>query len=361
MAVTLSEIAKKAGVSTGLVSRLLRDDASLRISTKRRKHVLEVVEAMGGVTLRAHASAPLSSLTKNFAVPISRMFSPQWVEKYHGASLLFRSLEEYLRSRGFRLSSVFIDTSTDEALVGEIADLIKAKNYCDGVILLEGLANVPLAKLLSEHPYPHVSTWDQAESFNINTVVAHSIGGTEKAVHHLKELGHSEIGFWGPRQRYGIFLASIAKFCLPILESYHRFVSSPGNRETKDWLADCETDFSQWLDTRSMPTAVICSNDELALAAIEVMKYRGLEPGRDISIVGHDNIEQRRVPASASPMLTTVDYPADVIGRRCGELLINQALHRQGYIVHEHIPTKLIVRESTGPCTAHGMRSVVRV
>ncbi len=347
---TISEVAKKAGVSAGLVSRLLRKDSSLRISKKRRKEVLAVVEAMGGVARRGYASVPLSSLAKNFVLPINRIFSQEWVDKYHGASILLKSLEEHLTSHGFRLSSVFIDANSEESVCAELMALIESKQFCDGLVLLEGMSNRPLAKLLKEHQYPHISIWDQAESMNINTVVAHSIAGTQKAAQHLKELGHSKIGYWGPRQRYGIFLAGIAPHGLSIQEKYHRFVSSSGPREAEEWLADCRADFSKWLDTDFELTAVICTNDELALAAIDVIKSRGLEPGRDISFVGHDNIEQHSDSGNGTPILTTVDYPAEAIGRRCGELLINQALHRQWHIVHESIPTKLIIRESTGPC-----------
>ena len=75
----------------------------------------------------------------------------------------------------------------------------------------------------------------------------------------------------------------------------------------------------------------------------------GMTPGRDLSIVGYDNIEQREYGKNHG-QLTTIDNPKDQMGRRIGEMLLNQLLRGQQDIVTELVPTTLIVRNTTGPC-----------
>ena len=79
------------------------------------------------------------------------------------------------------------------------------------------------------------------------------------------------------------------------------------------------------------------------------MHEAGLTPGRDLSIVGYDNIEHRQY-GKTNGQLTTIDNPKDQVGRRIGEMLLNQLLRGQRDIVAELVPTTLIVRNTTGPC-----------
>ena len=93
---------------------------------------------------------------------------------------------------------------------------------------------------------------------------------------------------------------------------------------------------------------MLCTNDIIALGAVEVLQQRGMQAGRELSLVGHDNYEER-ILRSANPILTTIDNPADVEGSHAAVRLVNQMLHGQTEIIQTRIPTRLIVRETTGP------------
>jgi DNA-binding LacI/PurR family transcriptional regulator len=98
------------------------------------------------------------------------------------------------------------------------------------------------------------------------------------------------------------------------------------------------------LDRAPRPTAVVAITDLLALGVLDALAARGLEPGRDVSVVGFDDI-----PEAAAARLTTVRQSAVQRGRTSGRLLFDpptQPSDRQ--IV---LPTELIVRASTGPAT----------
>jgi DNA-binding LacI/PurR family transcriptional regulator len=71
--------------------------------------------------------------------------------------------------------------------------------------------------------------------------------------------------------------------------------------------------------------------------------------GRELSVVGYDDIEGQGLLASERPILTTINNPFERIGRRMAELLLNQILHGQRQIIHERMPVSLVVRETAGP------------
>src|SRR5690606_32362346 len=61
-------------------------------------------------------------------------------------------------------------------------------------------------------------------------------------------------------------------------------------------------------------TAVICETDGFAFGAVDALRERGLVPGREVSVVGYDNLEYWGWLPFEEPMLTTVHNPLDKIG-----------------------------------------------
>ncbi|MFC0529574.1 LacI family DNA-binding transcriptional regulator [Phytohabitans kaempferiae] len=96
------------------------------------------------------------------------------------------------------------------------------------------------------------------------------------------------------------------------------------------------------LDRAPRPTAVVATTDLLALGVLDALATRELRPGRDVSVIGFDDI-----PDAAQAHMTTVRQPALDRGRIAGRLLLDppdDPARRR--IV---LPTELVVRASTGP------------
>lgn len=96
------------------------------------------------------------------------------------------------------------------------------------------------------------------------------------------------------------------------------------------------------LDRADRPTAIITYSDVLAMGVLDALAARGLRPGRDVSVVGFDDISE-----SAVAGLTTVRQPAVEKGAIAGELLLDPPTDPTARRVL--LPTELIVRSSTGP------------
>lgn len=96
------------------------------------------------------------------------------------------------------------------------------------------------------------------------------------------------------------------------------------------------------LDRAPRPTAILAVTDVLALGVLDALKARGLRPGKDVSVVGFDDI-----PEAAASRLTSIAQPALEKGRLTGTLLLDPPTEpAQRQIL---LPTRLRVRASTGP------------
>ncbi len=348
MAATITEIAREAKVSPGLVSRFFRNDPTLRVSPETSKKIETVAQRLGGLKINRAARSLSTQLAYQVVLPVNRKLAEIGMGS-EVANSLMKSFEEVLHEKDFHVSIKLFDAdNTFEAF----KRLIFSPVHCDGLLILTGTMDEQLAKLLLDHKFPHVVEDPNAEIFGVNTVTAHAISGLRQAMLHLLDLGHRRIGFFGhPKGRYPLYGAVMLENQLPFDERLTCIVPkhNPLIEKYKRWLKAAGETFRKWLDSNPPITALLCQNDDMAFVAMDVMRERGLEPGKDISVIGYDNVEVRGNKVSENPVLTTIDNPMDIIGRRCGELLLNQIMHRQRSIVHEHIPTQLIVRKTTGP------------
>ncbi|HYN95525.1 MAG TPA: substrate-binding domain-containing protein, partial [Pilimelia sp.] len=88
------------------------------------------------------------------------------------------------------------------------------------------------------------------------------------------------------------------------------------------------------------PTAVAADCDLLATGVLEEARRMGLQPGRDVSVTGCDD-----VPAAEAAGLTTVRQPIREKGRLMGRMLLDPEFPQRRVV----LPTELVVRASTGP------------
>ena len=100
------------------------------------------------------------------------------------------------------------------------------------------------------------------------------------------------------------------------------------------------------LTQKNPPTAVFAMSDEMAFGAMKAMRSHGLQPGKDISLVGIDGHDM-----SEFLDLTTVVQPVQDLGRIAAEALVLQLRSSDPDAIPEPIrlPTQLIVRGSTAP------------
>jgi DNA-binding LacI/PurR family transcriptional regulator len=105
------------------------------------------------------------------------------------------------------------------------------------------------------------------------------------------------------------------------------------------------------LELASRPTALLCSDDMIAVGAIGALVASGLRVPRDCSVVGFDDVV---IAQYLTPSLTTIHQDAYGKGQRAAEVLIDVIAHGlKDDVVQETLPTRLVIRKSTAP-PAHG-------
>jgi LacI family transcriptional regulator len=351
MAVGVTKIAREAKASKSLVSRYLNADPTLRVSDEMRERLEQAmtkVKTAGqymGKRSRGRFAHNIVYLAPERDSEDGSMIAP-----FPRMSSL-SAIRGYLEKQSFRFSVNFYGDDHHKHKI--VKDLGMSKDYCDGLIISSRTADRKVAELLHQGKIPHVSLERTDEKYRLNTICSHALGGLRQAIEHLVELGHLRISYFGPKRfRYPLLLAVMAEMELEFNPNDCCVIPDKWNSTNEqNAIENASAAFGTWLDEKpGTATAVICTNDLAALAAVDALRKRGLQPGRDMSIVGYDNIEVRRPKFTDHPILTTIDNPLDIIGKRAAQVLLNQLYGKQEQIVHEQIPMEFVVRQTTGPC-----------
>jgi LacI family transcriptional regulator len=167
--------------------------------------------------------------------------------------------------------------------------------------------------------------------------------GVRLALAHLHVLGHRRIAHIAGAEttvpgdaRLDAFRAETARLGLDLPSEYIRqgdFSSASGYRETCALLALPER-----------PTAIVAASDLMALAALQAIRDGGLEPGRDMAVLGFDDLE---AAALAYPPLTTIRQDRRELGRLAATRAIELIEDPKATPSTTLVPVELVVRASS--------------
>nr|QCO92909.1 hypothetical protein [uncultured bacterium]QCO92927.1 hypothetical protein [uncultured bacterium] len=178
------------------------------------------------------------------------------------------------------------------------------------------------------------------------TLAADNAGGVHKAIRHLVNHGHSRIAFIaGSRddlagdtgERLNAFQEALEEHNLPVDP---RRVAYGGHVFDGGYNA-----IRQFLESGVRFSAVLASNDEMALGAMQALKEAGREIPRDVAVIGFDN---RLEDAAQKPSLSSVHIPLHTMGKRALELLLGRISGQNELPENVRVETYLIARESCG-------------
>lgn len=155
----------------------------------------------------------------------------------------------------------------------------------------------------------------------------------------IEQAGCTRLGMLGgpdgnsdARERREIFEEILKEYGLPY---------TPKQYVNAGYKRQCGEEAQQLLDQNPELDAVFCVNDDTALGLYEVMKQRGLMPGRDISVLGFDDT---RLAARAEPPLASVKADPTELGNVALKLLMNRLNGRRCCDIN--LPTRFIRRGS---------------
>lgn len=209
-----------------------------------------------------------------------------------------------------------------------------------GCLVAGGLRKKSLERIL-EWGVPVVLT-DLIVDGSTSAVGPDYASGTRQALEYLVGLGHRKLGFVGfpNSEKYQTFWQTLEQLELRYNPHWVQFLQLP---DVEPGILAGFHAMQAMIAGGSLPTAVLATNDLVAMGAMEALKLAGIEVPEHVSIIGYDDLGRDRNP----PLTTIRSYPEEV-GRIAARMLIEQ-LEGEPAPSRVAVPTELLVRGSTAP------------
>lgn len=339
--VKLNELAEHLGLSKSTVSRALNGYPDISEVTRRR---VETAARKLGYRPLSHAQAIRTGRVRAIAMVLNS-------DEPDGHNPF---LQEFLAgaceaASGFDWT-LTISTAKSEADTLTVLRRLVEEHKADGFILPRTAVNDARANLLRDLNVPSIlfgrtgygrdEPQDDISWFDISGETA-----MHKAVQRLADHGHSRIAYVGSDPKFNYshlrqdgFVEGLAAAGLPCDPDLIR----NGARTREEGAAEGRA----LLRLDRPPTAIVFATDLAALGFCSVATERGLEIGRDISVIGYDGIPEC---AYAKPPLTTFSVDSRKAGHRLATLLIRQIRGEAAETLRELADATLIERLSDGP------------
>lgn len=182
---------------------------------------------------------------------------------------------------------------------------------------------------------------------DVSYIMSDQYDGFVQAVEHLRELGHTNIGYLSAFDESCYYDVRLPAFRVAMRKLLNNatppVVSGTWPYNTSEALG--RKLMAEMAERFPEVTAVIATNDIMAIGAMKEIAAAGKSVPHDYSVIGIDNIENS---ATCNPPLTTIDQSGRVFGAKIFHVLYQNIMeHTSGKYI---VPMKLIKRDSTGPC-----------
>ena len=314
-AVTIKHVAADAGVSLQTVSRVINGEPNVRPEMKSR--VQGSIDRLGYVPSiaaqrmsgsRSYLILAINDRERTIADWRARQ-GTDWVDQMLLGGML------KCAEHGYRMIFELVDTHSDHVereLLGAIAAL-----QPDGIILTPPHSdNAQIVTLLAQQNIPFARIGSKQNGYGI-PVSMDDEGSARTATRYLIARGHQRIGFISGSSEYELSGWRIdgwkAEMAAAGLDTTG--LLAPGDFS----YASGEEAAKALLDLASPPSAIIASNDQMALATLEVARLRGIAVPEELSLISFDNTP---LVHFTQPPLTAVDQPIAATASKAVELII---------------------------------------
>lgn len=330
MAHTMSDVAKRAGVSPATVSRVLSKSPYIAVETVNR--VLEAVDELR-YHRNVHARRLATGKSNIFGLVISEIANPFFPE-------LIRGFQSEAWDRGFDVMLLNTEYSR-KRMESVIEKLIESD--VRGVAIMTSSIDSNIAAPLTEHGIGVVfCNLVPADRLVSNITIGYQ-RGILQAIEHVVSLGHHRAAvIAGPEtSKTAVMIKQ------ELIAGLRQHGLEPSPVVHSDYHLDAGASAVQViLSAAETPTVIFCGSDLVAMGALMALEEAGMDVPGDISIVGIDDISFAHL---ARPPLTTIGVPREQVG-----VLSFQALDKMSKLKRQRgseylVETQLVVRKSTGP------------
>lgn len=328
---TIRDVAKKAGVGVGTVSRVLNNNPS--VSEETREKVLSVINDLD-FTPNPIARQLSTGRTLTIGVILPHLTMPSYVERLRGVQNALAASEYDL---------VLFSVETPEQRDAYFNNLSRTSRV-DGVIIISIPPTDEQANKFSDSRIPTVLV--DACHPQLNCVIGDDFKGGLKATHYLIELGHKKIAFLGDyletpfqpsmRDRFNGYKQALMDEGIPFRNEYH--IEVENERSQSCAMA------KKLLQLEDPPTAIFGGCDIQAIGILDGASELGVRIPQDLSIIGYDGIRDAEHLG-----LTTIKQHLFKSGVEGVKMLLGKLSQKSSEPHTKFIPFDLVVRDTAAP------------
>ena len=312
MAVTISDVAKLAGVNSSTVSRVINGKASITQETKER-----VYAAMK--ELDFHPNSLARSLASGLCGAIGVVVNARDAAAF--SNFFFKGYQVIIANGA-------------QSKGRTIENLMKERKV-DGLILPPTTVNPSLMETIGDFPYVVLGTPDTLRGVTC-WVDNNNEQGSDLAVHHLQEQGYQHIAYLGGNQKRGFTIRRVRGYKKAI-NCNELVIPTDGTTE------NAYSSVLEILKKKDRPDAFVCNDNMAAFGLLKACKELKIQIPSEMGIVAFDNYP---LAEYTDPPLTIVDIDTGMLGDQAAQLLFRRIDKRCGN-QQIMLSTNLIVRESS--------------
>jgi LacI family transcriptional regulator len=332
--ITLKEIAKLAGVSTSTVSRVINN--SKPVNEEVRKRVLNVLKETNY----------LPFVAQNLTLKQERLLIGVICPQYSNTVLddLIVGINRVCKLYGYDTVIGLSDGTMENEL--HYIDLFSNNLSVQGMIFMGNQWETQHLEIIKKNLTPVILVGQASSIPYIPSVHIDNLTASYEAVTYLVQSGHRQIAMIRGINREPIWQERFL--------GYQMALTDAGIPLNEKWVVesgltveDGSKAMAHILDQGTLPTAVFCSTDSMAIGAITYLNDNGYQVPEDISVFGFDGIELSKL---IRPRLSTIEYSAIEIGMTATRNLIKLCRgDRENILPHINVMHHLVPRESTRP------------
>jgi DNA-binding LacI/PurR family transcriptional regulator len=330
-------VAAAAKVSIATVSRTI--NGSPLVSDRLSKRVWQAIKQLNYFP-NTHARTLVSGRSRLLGIIVENITNPFFPE-------LIQSFEEIAVAHGYE---ILVSSSNSDPVVLTACVRRMLERKVDGVAVMTFGEEEPILDQLTFRNVPIVLAEFKLDDPKASTILLDYSTGIHASIAHLTKLGHSKIAFLaGPHKLHSAITRE---------NDFRTAMQSTGLSIQRKWIVECEHTLKggvagynalQSLATR--PTAIVCSNDMIAIGVLRAAYMEGLRVPQDLSVIGLDDIDFAEFTL---PPLTTIRLSRADLAHAAFEALREQIEAPNSPNLQREflVSTSLVVRGSTAPPAA---------
>lgn len=335
MAVTIKDVAALAGVSPSTVSRTCKNNPSISTETKEK-----VRKAM--IELGYEANFQASNLASQYSRTIGIILPASAREVYENSFYLeaVRGISHYCNQRQYMTTIV---TGQDEEEILKAIQSMSRSGKVDGFIVLYSRKDDPVIDYLFSEGLLYILIGKATQYTNQTLYIDNdNLLAGEEATEYLYQLGHRKIAYLGSdsslifaADRKSGYQLALTKHGLPVRPEYCVEVPNVSQDNTEE--------ISVLLLQEDPPTAIVVSDDILAVSLERVCLQNNVSIPKNLSIISFNNSLFARL---TSPQLTSIDINSHQLGIEAASQMINHIENPNLVATKIIVPHHLIERDS---------------